>query len=179
MKDAPSEERMVVQMKATYMSYMLLCGMWLIPFCAGLLALQRNQAGLLIVGCALFAAVVTAFWLSRFLIILTQEKLIYRSLFRHAVVFDISRLSKADVVTGYRTVLDLAKPFLRLEIEGAAPDGTTHKASINLRVFGRSIGPVVKELRSPEIVHRDKVRQDLPENDAESGVDTSLDEHER
>lgn len=146
MNEILKHDHNAVTLRAAWPSYALLCGMWLIPFCIGFIALLRTNDGLLVVAFSLCAAAMTAYWLARFLIILTSEQFTYRSLLGGCRTFDRSRISKAEVVTGYNSVLDVAKPFVRLEVEGSARNGVPVNASVNLRVFGREIATVIKAL---------------------------------
>jgi hypothetical protein len=77
---------------------------------------------------------------------LSNTHFFYRSILGGRVILDRSKISRARVVTGYHSLLETTKPFVRLEVDGVTDKGVKRTVSVNIRVFDRSIARVIKEL---------------------------------
>lgn len=126
-----------IHFRAATSSYFIFIAIWGVPLViwtvANFINGRNNWQGIALCFLGLFGCIL---WLALFKLILTQDTVIYRSLFGGTVSLPVKEIIKTDIVIGCFTFADRFKPTSRLVIE---PNQSTGKKSIviNIKPFSQ------------------------------------------
>lgn len=105
---------------------------WGVPLSLGIAASFRNSSAIGLPIIAFLALLLTYVWLAAYRLQITPDEIAYRSLLKGTVRIKRVNIQGGKVRIGHKSIKDVLKPFVRLEIKS-----DLEPLSINLKVFSQ------------------------------------------